>query len=207
MTPDSKADELWRNARKAFELGELTAYWLEGMLAFHPCYGDSPDEETDSIQKYLVQFNRNGFITTFSQPAQGLDAEGYAQRAAVQGFAEEAMAKRIAALGLETDLLVFIYPPDVQCGYQIPITLWEFRPYTWVGSGWDLEELDCFAEYCSEEAMQSLKIMWQVVVIDLQWGREEHLWHLVNRALTELPEKPFNVASSPELTDVADFVF
>lgn len=204
---DELTAEAWRDAKNATDLGELTIRWLEKTLAFHPCDGDSPDEETNSVQKYLVSFNRNGLLTTFSQPAEKLDEEGFAQRAAVEGFAEEATAKKIAALGLETDLLIFVYPPDIHWGYRIPITLWGFRPYTWVGPGWGFDEFDCFAEYCSGEALQSLKLMWKVVIIDLQWGREEHLWHLVSPTLMGAAEKPFDITTSPEHGDIEEFVF
>jgi hypothetical protein len=200
--------ELWKNAKTLSEIGELTARWIEGTLPFHPCYGENPDEETDSIQKHLINFNRNGLVTTFSQPAESLNEEGYAQRAALEGFTEEDTAKKIAALGLYTDLLVFVYPPEVKWGYQIPISLQEFRPFTWVGPRWEFEEgLGCFTEYCSEEAMKSLKASWQVVVIDLQWGREDHLWQLVNTALTEILDKPFSVNSAHANEGIEEFVY
>ncbi len=203
---DSNA-ELWKNAKTLPEIGELTTRWIQGTLPLHPCYGDSPDEETESIQKYLINFNQNGLITTFSQPAENLDEEGYAQRAALEGFAEENTAKKIAALGLYTDLLVFIYPPGIEWGYQIPVSLQEFRPFTWVGTSWGLEDFKCFIEYCSKEAMESLKASWQVVVIDLQWGREDHLWPLVNTALTQPLDKPFNVNSAHANEGEEEFIY
>ena len=199
--------ELWRDAKTLNEIGELTARWIEGSLPFHPCYGDSSDEETETIQSQLINFNRNGFITTFSQPAEAWDEEGSAQRAAVEGFAEEVTAKRIAALGLHTDLLVLIYPPEVQWGYQIPISVRNFHPYTWLGSNVGFEDFDCFQEFCSAETMEIFKKLWKVVVIDLQWGREDHLWQLVNNALMESFDQRFDVTTSPEHEGVDDFVY
>lgn len=201
-------DELWKNAKTLSEIGELTARWVEGTLPSHPYYDGNPDKETESIQKYLINFNLNGLITTFSQPAESLNEKGYAQRAALEGFAEENTAKNIAALGLYTDLLMLVYPPGIKWGYQIPITLEEFRPFTWVGhSGGFEEDLGPFTEYCSKEVMEVLMTAWKVVVIDLQWGREDHLWQLVNTALTEVLDKPFNVNSAHANEGEEEFVY
>lgn len=199
--------ELWRGAKTLEELGELTAKWIEGDLPYHPCEGGGVYEETKPIQEVLVFFNKNGLVTTFSQPAEPLDEKGFSQRACVEGFAREDVAKRIAALGLYTDLLVLIYPPDVEWGYQIPITLSEYQPFTWCGPSWGNEQLEYFKEECSTEAMESLASAWLVVVMDLQWGRENYLWEHVRHALTNPPAKPFNVTPSPDLGLDKDFVF
>lgn len=196
----------WRNAKTLAELGELTANWLEGKLSYYPCYGDDADSETTPISETLAYYNRNGLVTTFSQPGESLDEEGFAQRAAVEGFAPEETAKKLAVLGLCSDLLVFIFPPNRVGGYRIPITLSEFQPFSWCGASWGYEELECFAEICSPEAINSLEQAWKVTIIDLQWGRENYLWTQVRDALTKPFDKPFSV--SPADSELGkDFIF
>jgi uncharacterized protein DUF6919 len=172
MSEVDNQDDLWSEAKTLEDLGEVTARWIEGRVSFHPCYCADIDTETRPLQEKLAYFNRNGLVTTFSQPAEQLDEEGYSQRACVEGYAREEIAKKIAVLGLYTDLLVLIYPPDWQGGYQIPITLDEFHPFTWCGGVWGYRELECFAEDCSSEAMESLKSAWKVVVIDYGGGEK-----------------------------------
>jgi hypothetical protein len=206
MSNKNDGERLWLEAKTLDELGELTARWIEGTLPYYPFYGDTTDPETVPLQDKLVYFNRNGLITTFSQPAEPLDEEGFAQRACVEGYAREELAKRLAAIGLYTDLLVLIYPADVTWGYQIPITLSEFQPFTWCGSNEGQHELNSLKECLSEGAINSLALAWKVIVIDLQWGREDYLWNHVYEALTKPPDKPFSVAPHDEGLGT-DFVF
>jgi hypothetical protein len=50
----------------------------------------------------------SGFITTFSQPAEELDSEGFTQRGCVGGIASEKLVKKFATLTLFSELLIFI---------------------------------------------------------------------------------------------------
>lgn len=206
MSNEHNQDDLWGEAKTLEELGEVTARWIEGSVSYHPCYRADIDAETRPLGKKLAYFNRNGLVTTFSQPAEPLDEEGFSQRACVEGYAREDVAKRIATIGLYTELLILIYPPDWQGGYQIPITLDEFHPFTWCGGVWGYEEFECFAEDCSPEAMEELKSAWKVVVIDLQWGRENYLWNHVYDALTKPFDKPFDVTPADKGLGT-DFIF
>lgn len=199
-------DELWIQAITLSELGEATARWIEGKVSYHPCYRTDIDHETNRLSEQLTFLNRNGLVTTFSQPAEPLDDDGFSQRACVDGYATEEVARRIGALGLYTELLVLIYPPGVEDGYQIPITIDEFRPFTWCGRTWGYEELECFEEECSALAIDALKSAWKVVVIDLQWGRESYLWDHLQKALSQPPEKPFSVFPAHDDLDT-DFVY
>lgn len=197
MTENHNSDiEVWYTATTLEDIGELTARWIEGTSTYHPCYGSSTvDYETRPLRQILAGYNRKGLITTFSQPGEPIDDEGNGQRASLQGYAQEALAKRIAALGLHTDLLVFIFEPSGGGGYQVPITIQDFQPLTWNGGCLGYEELECFAEDCSEEALQSLKEAWSVIVIDPQWGRESYLWEYVCQALDnpQDDDKPFDI--------------
>jgi hypothetical protein len=200
---------LWRTPTTLEAIGELTAQWLEGKIDYHPLAGGSPDDETRPLQNSLASVNRQGLVTTFSQPGQALDNQGSSQRAAVEGFAKETIAKRIATLTLYTELLTFIFPPDVTWGYQIPITLEDYHPFTWLGA-WDAElVLDGFEEVCSDEAIMELRRAWGVVVIDLNWGREDYLWRHLAHALVSSPDPqaPFDVSPASGLGLEADFIF
>jgi len=193
--------DVWRRAQTLDDLGELTAKWIKGDLKYHPCYGEGVDSETVPLREILAKYNRKGFVTTFSQPAVSIGNEGCGQRACVEGYAREDLAKRIATLGLHTDLLIFIFAPGVRGGYQIPITVEEFHPFTWCGGCWDFEELDCLTKICGASALLSLRSAWKVTAIDLQWGREAYLWEHVSRVLDEPenPNKPYSVMPSPHL--------
>jgi hypothetical protein len=209
MEQEDKNVAAWQQARTFDDLCELTARFVEGTLPLHSCYGgESVDSETTELVPILAAFNRAGFMTECSQPAVDLDDEGEGQRAFVSGFALEPIAKRIATLGLYTELLVFIVPPGVQHGYQVPVTLGEFHPYTWCGSSIGYEGIECFEYVCNPTAMSALAQAWQVTVIDLKWGRNDYLWENVTRVLTSEanPEKPYSVEPSPDLELDTDFV-
>jgi hypothetical protein len=117
--------ELWRKAKTLEDVGEMTANWIEGTSNYHPDYwANTVDEETIPLRSVLANFNRRGLVTDFSQPGKALTDEGFAQRAAVSGYACESVANRLAALTHRTYLVVFIFEPGMTgCGNQIPSTL------------------------------------------------------------------------------------
>ena len=194
----------WSTARSLADLGELTALWLLGRVSTHPTQDTSPDEETTRIRGSLVRLNRRGFVTEFSQPGEKLK-DGCAQRAAVSGFCSETVARRLAALTLCSDLIVLAYPPDGLRGYQIPITIDDYHPFTWCGS-FDLECGLASFEGLDGEALESLRASWYVVLIDPRWGRERYLWREALRALGA-GAGPFQSSPSPSLELDTDFVY
>ena len=185
MSGDFDADRAaWGQAITLEELGELTARWIEGTLGYNPGYGGDPDPETGPIAEALASFNRRGYMTTFSQPGEPLDDEGCAQRASVEGYATEATARRLGTLALRTDLLLFIYAPgNYEAGYQVPVTIQEFRPFTWTGAYHGQFALEHYAEDLSPEAVAELAEAWTVSIIDPSWGREGYLWDHVSAVL------------------------
>jgi len=187
--------EAWRRARTLEDLGELTAAWAEGTVKWMPTDASEPYEETEPLREVLAAINRNGFVTTFSQPGEAIDEEGRGQRAAVEGWAREGIARCLGSLALWTDLLVFAFEPgNYSAGYQVPITTAVFRPFTWVG-GYDGHELlEQYAEDCSREAIEEIMQAWTMVIIDPCWGRKSHLWEHVSAALEgRSPETRFSV--------------
>ena len=123
----------WETAKSFKDLGELTARWLEGAEIEHPGYaGGGADPETLPLIPDLVELNRSAFVTGCSQPGQPM-TNGSGQRAFVEGFCREDVARHIAALGLWTDLIVIAFPPGFEVARSIPITIDNYRPYLWGG--------------------------------------------------------------------------
>lgn len=197
----------WADAGSLEDLGELTAGWLQGEGFEHPLYGNGPDEETAEILSDLVALNRRGLVTTFSQPGEPLDDAGFGQRAAVEGCASEEMARRIAAVTLYTDLLVFVYQPGWEGGYQVPITVCDHHPFSWCGAVWGLEERQYLADACSPRGALALYGAWEVVAIDPKWGRKRRLWRELRR-ITNLrtPGTRYTIAPHPDLGHPEDHI-
>ena len=197
---DSKiaAESRWASASSFQDLCELCALFIEGQINYSPGYNaEAVDEETKSLVPFLTSFNRAGFLTTSSQP--GLTELDYQQRAYVGGFARESVARAIARLSLVTDLHVVTTPPGWELGFHTPVTQSDFMACTWSGfTGFD--EIEFFAEHCSHEAIVQLSQTWSVSVIDMQWGRGDHLWRELARAIC-VSEKPH-----PERDDGVDFL-
>lgn len=177
----------WSEAHSLDDVGQVTALWLLGRLPMHPNQPASPDEETTSIRAALVRLNRAGFVTDFSQPGQrGMDGSG--QRAAVSGFCSKEIALRLASLTLCSELIVLAYPPGSLRVCQIPITVDDYHPFTWLGS-FDPEAIECF-HGLGMEAHKALLSSWWVGILDPRWGRERYLWRETWAAL-RADEWPF----------------
>lgn len=193
----------WPDARTLEDLGELTARWLEGVEPHHPNYGAGPDTETTALVPELAALNRAGFVTDFSQPAEPL-VDGFSQRAAISGFCTEAVARRIAALGLSTDLIVIAFPPGGEGGHYIPITISDYRPFTWAGRhGFD--ELEHLAEACPQ-VVEDLRKAWRIDVLDPQWGRDRYLWDHLDDAVIRNTSSRFDTHPANDSLGV-DFVW
>jgi len=189
-----KAITLWQAATSLNEVGELTAKWIEGTLPFYPLDGsETIYDEGLPLRETLAFYNRNGFITTFSQPAEELDEEGFAQRACVEGFANEEVSKKLETISLSTSLLVFIFDNDFNEGYRIPITLGSFRPFTWCGDFSKNHYLEIFETVLSENALYEIELSTQVVIIDLQWGRKDFLWEQITKVLNSDFDKQYAI--------------
>ncbi|MFG1826736.1 DUF6919 domain-containing protein [Microbispora bryophytorum] len=166
---------LWKNARTLTDLGELTAKWLEGTISYSPTYGDGPDSETAPLIPVLAAANRAGYLTDFSQPGVPL-ADGYGQRAAVAGFADEQLVERIKTAILGTDLVAVVTPPGWDSPTQIPVTIDDGEAFTWAGGALDGPDIvHLYGEDCPA-ALEALLGAWQIDVLDPVWGRQDLLW-------------------------------
>jgi hypothetical protein len=92
---DMKRDP-WSEATSLAELGELSAQFCEGKLQETPDHCGPRDPETVAIAAPLAHANRQGFVTTGSQP--GCSDPRWEQRAAVDGWAAPATVKRLRGL-------------------------------------------------------------------------------------------------------------
>ena len=183
ITPDQieTARRKWKEAQSFHELCSLTAAFIDGQLPYMPEWGGSSvDAETSPLVPYLAALNRAGFLTTTSQP--GEDFPKWKQRAFVDGFALEPVARRIARLSLYSDLHIVVSPPGFEVGFHTPVILRDFQPHGWAGFCRGTPD-DEFGEDCSPAARIALQKAWCVSVVDLAWGREEHLWKELTREL------------------------
>ncbi|MEI8133076.1 MAG: hypothetical protein WCG34_11635 [Leptolinea sp.] len=192
----------WSNAKSLSDLGELTSRWLTGEISTCPSQSAPPDCETGKIVKYLIAINKLGFVTDFSQPAGKFD-NGYAQRACVSGFCSESHALAVAGLTLSTNLIVHAFPPNQSGGYQIPITIVDYHPFTWHGLH---SPEDCYEMVVNPDAINELLRSWYLIVIDPNWGRQQFLWTHTLKAMGE-DNCLFDSRPSPDLNLDVDFVF
>lgn len=142
--PGSGGAALWRTARTLLDVGEPMSRWLEGDITYQPGYGgDGPDPETDQLVAALAAVNRAGYVTTFSQP--GEIVEDWYQRAAVDGFCDEATATRIYDGVLETEVIPLVWQPgSVSELHQIPVSREVTRQNTWCGHPCDADNIDYY---------------------------------------------------------------
>ncbi len=194
---EAEAKEAWKSAKTFEQLCELTAKFIEGTSPFSPEYGTCGiDEETEPLKTYLAALNRAGLMTTTSQP--GFDSPEWKQRAFVDGFAQEATAKRIARISLYTDLHIVTAPVGVAIGFRTPIIVRDFQPHGWGGGS-----SGCEAEFYKDfpNGLKILREAWYVDVIDLVWGRQDHLWENLMRELC------YSEAPHPDLAIGGDFIY
>ncbi|MGQ0431519.1 MAG: DUF6919 domain-containing protein [Microthrixaceae bacterium] len=172
---------LWQEARGLADLGELTARWLDGGIAYHPGnLGPGPDPETMALVPVLVRANRAGFVTDFSQP--GEIEDGWSQRACVSGFCDEVLADRVEGGILGTDLVAQIWLPGTsdESLRMIPVTIDHGEAHTWAGGALDPEISRVFGDEVPADALVALRGAYQMTLFDPRWGRNDLLWNVLD---------------------------
>lgn len=183
---------LWKNAHTLADLGELTAQWLEGRIDSHPgCIVDEasePDEETLSIVPTLAACNRRGFVTMDSQPGMAARAWGggfWEQRAAVDGFiGDRRLLKDLKRAAGRAGLTLIAHGPgawDFGADRNIAATRVDGKDCTWFGEKKERAHRVDEWEGVSRAGIRRLTAAWQVLIIDLKWGRNDRLWPALDR--------------------------
>lgn len=186
--------KLWANARTLADLGELTAQWLEGVIASQPGYEANcgPDPETEHLIPVLAQANRAGYVTCSSQsgvyPEEGYDGCLWQQRAAVQGFADGPLALALTEAAERAGLLV-IADSAPKGGLRGRLARWfeqdgrivvtattDGREHTWFGARLSRSALGWLYDELSADGLRAITGAWQVTLIDPEWGRDDLLW-------------------------------
>lgn len=190
MTMPRRDRERWENATTMPQLGELTAWWLEGRIGSQPGYQPrcGPDPETEHLIPVLARANRGGYVTDVSQP--GLPPRGgWDQRAAVEGWCDTATMRRVRRAALDAGLLVRVARPGRGRRYDhsraVPVTRDTGREVTSFGSFGSVppRRLTGRDEGISDEMAGVLRSSWRVTVVDPEWGRDDVLWPALDEAL------------------------
>lgn len=191
MTRMSKADcRAWQAARTLADLGELTAQWLEGRIASQPGYCGPSDIEDPALVPLLARLNRAGFVTTGSQI--GETGPGWEQRAAVEGFADEEMARLLQLAAIDAGLTCVLHAPDelprwrYRYGKSVTVTRVNGARFTGFGVQIPRRHIrDAHLGYgmCDREAVDAIEAAWQVTIIDPEWGRTDVLWRVLEQAI------------------------
>jgi len=123
----------WRDADSLAAVGELTARWLEGTLAYQPeDFATTPAPETRPLVPVLAPLNRAGYVTTNSQPGVALRA-GSGQRAFVTGYCDDLSLRRLERAVRDTDLVLLAFRPDDRGGEPVVVTMRDGAEATWLG--------------------------------------------------------------------------
>lgn len=183
----------WAEARTLADLGELTALWLEGHLVHQPGYADpdpgetpGPDPETEPLVPVLAAANRAGYVTDGSQPGEditGSNGVRYQQRAAVEGYADDATCAALREMARPHGFLfIATRAPRWRSSFRhaVPVTRAGCVNHTRFGTSLSRRFLaDSWVGYgeCHRDAVRALCGAWRVTIIDPQWGRTDSpLW-------------------------------
>jgi hypothetical protein len=176
----------WQQAESVQDLCDLTAGWLTGEIASHPgYYGPVDVEEHDApgLTNALVALNRIGFWTRTSQA--GADGDGYdgahwTQLAAVDGFADRALAERLEHALAGTRFRIQAHPVGLQGHEGVVVTRREGHAHTRFGGSTDDEDLATHLAGVGERAARAVRAGTQVVIWDPRVGRND-LWPVLNK--------------------------
>jgi hypothetical protein len=188
--------EKWAQVRTLADLGELTAQWLEGTIPSQPGYCGPCDIEDPALIPLLARLNRVGFVTAASQAGESGPGSGgthWDQHAAVEGYAGEHLAVRLAQAAWDAGLDYVLYDPAHlprrQYRYRgaVTITRRDGRPHASFGVQVPRRHIrDPLVGYgiCHPDAVKALCQAWQVTLIDPEPGRwASPLWEVLGQAI------------------------
>jgi hypothetical protein len=174
------SETLWRSAHTFDDLCALGERFVAGELAFFPGWlAPTLDAESDAIAAHLACLCRSGFLTLASQPGRAAhpahDGTPCVQRAFVTGFVSRALARRLARRAAECAIEIRVFDAGLS-GSEVPVSTRDGVPYAFTGHDATADELDCFEDCVSAEALAALREARYVTAFDLTWGREDVLW-------------------------------
>lgn len=184
---------MWEAARTLPDLGELTAWWLEGRIASQPGYYgpvDVDEDDAPGLTDTLIALNRGGLVTYGSQA--GFDGHGYdgahwRLHAAVCGFAAPDTARRLTAALAGTRFVIRQWGCKRGDAFtrtdRVGVTFREGSQYTSFGQLTDGVIAGELYPGCDDAAIDAVRAARQVTIYDPRAGDNE-LW-LALRAATE----------------------
>jgi hypothetical protein len=196
MTRKLTESSRWHQAESLADLGELVAQFCEGKLLATPGHDGPRDPETREIAGPLAHANRQGFVTSNSQPGCARRGEGYEdgyeQRAEVTGWATPATAEKLQRLFAGTRIQVRAvtdrprrasYDNAVNVSRSVmPEGTWEHTVTGFV-PGRSTRFIDLGRPDLIEGAA------W-VTVYDPEWGNHSLLWDRLSQPDWDHPEPP-----------------
>lgn len=190
----------WAAARTLDDLGELTAQWLEGRVAYQPGYGGPVDVDEDpGLRDTLIRLNRAGLVTECSQGG-WVGPGGYStQMAAVEGFAAPATVEQLrqTLAGAEYEVLV-------NARHGVPLSHLDGQPYTRFGQRMTRRGIAGRYPGCHRDAIKAVAAADQIVIYDRQIGRNT-LWAALDEAVTQLEQE--NMTMVERKGDVPNLTF
>jgi len=189
----SRAEErIWAEPTTLAGLGELHAQWLEGRLRSQPGYCAPVDVDEDVVPGMAELFAaccRAGFVTTNSQAAlaqDGYDGAWWEQRAAAEGFADDATLDRLTAVATAAGLNIQAGRAGRRTSHRqaVDVTIRDGRQHTGFGAILSVSHLaDEWLGYgmCSDGAIDAVIDAWQVLVYDPEWDNNDRLWPALAR--------------------------
>lgn len=176
--------KLWEAARDLTDLGQLTAFWLEGELASQPPtshYGPGgPDEETEELVPVLTRANRAGFLTHCSQPGRALEqlpngSVWPVQRAYVEGFINPSAADELIARAGQCDVHTIAHPVNTRrFGRRLP------GLPDGIGRQLKVSDVNLIYPDVSDQAYYALLASTHLTLAAPKPGPDESVWTVLN---------------------------
>ncbi len=171
----NEARDAWLAASSYPELCALGGAFLTGDLGHFPGWGaPETDEETDGVEQLLVACCQRGFLTVASQRGEGArpgeDGRPEERRAFVTGFVDEQALELLAGLEGPDLMLARNLKQDLPLGRRGD------ELFLALGPDARESELTLFAQDLGPQGLAALESTQWVCLVDLIWGRDDHLW-------------------------------
>lgn len=186
--------QLWASTSTLTDLGQLVASWLQGGMVIAPtgrrCQVEPQTVEDTRMLQVLCLLNGAGFVTGNSQPGvegPAYDGRWWKQIAAVDGFCDGGMLRRLDQALRGTDVRILAYecnPGWAMLGKTgLDVSWHDGKPVTSFGDQCNRKQIARNWQACSPEMIDVLCGAWQVLIYDPHVGRNS-LWTVIEQLLT-----------------------